>query len=424
MPAYSPGNSRPGPNFATDQKGRSPPSSPASAASCISVESAVETVHSIESSPSIKELASQLNGDLEKLSRTVQDLEKWFEQLNSDGYKRRLPWTDAMQRAFKRYKGLVDKHTRAHQAFENYFLTTKGSNSKKNATAEDHVERAQLALEWGRAALKAGEARADFMEMYRKAYKLDGIQGHIQAVENCVNSAQDAVEEAQKNYDTLLLSIVAVGSAGVASRRNPKLSINERLIVSWYSICGFLHCFFEGYFVLNHANLASQQTLFAQLWKEYSLSDSRYLTSDPFMLSVETITVLVWGPLCFFSAWCIIRESTIRYPVQMMVCMGHLYGVILYYATSAAEQYYRGNSHSRPEFQYFWLYYVGFNLPWVIVPSFLLLRSIRAMRVAFAMLGRVRGLLTELRGSIHDINQRKNEEEASASQSREDEKAA
>lgn len=35
----------------------------------------------------------------------------------------------------------------------------------------------------------------------------------------------------------LVLSIVAVGSAGVASRRNPKLSINERLIVSWYSIC-------------------------------------------------------------------------------------------------------------------------------------------------------------------------------------------
>jgi hypothetical protein len=46
------------------------------------------------------------------------------------------------------------------------------------------------------------------------------------------------------------------------------------------------------------------------------------------------------------------------------------------------------------------------------------------MRVAFAMLGRVRGLLTELRGSIHDINQRKHEEEESASQSREDEKAA
>lgn len=54
----------------------------------------------------------------------------------------------------------------------------------------------------------------------------------------------------------------------------------------------------------------------------------------------------------------------------MMVCMGHLYGVVLYFATSTAEQYYHGsNGHSRPEFQYFWLYYVGFNLPWVIVPA-------------------------------------------------------
>ncbi|MBE3045925.1 hypothetical protein IMZ48_25960 [Candidatus Bathyarchaeota archaeon] len=47
-----------------------------------------------------------------------------------------------------------------------------------------------------------------------------------------------------------------------------------------------------GYFVLNHSSMAGQQTLFAQLWKEYALSDSRYLTSDPFMISVETITVV------------------------------------------------------------------------------------------------------------------------------------
>ena len=45
-----------------------------------------------------------------------------------------------------------------------------------------------------------------------------------------------------------------------------------------------------GYFVLNHATLASSQSLFAQLWKEYSLSDSRYLTSDPFMLCIETVS--------------------------------------------------------------------------------------------------------------------------------------
>ncbi|CAL3965508.1 unnamed protein product, partial [Diplocarpon coronariae] len=30
--------------------------------------------------------------------------------------------------------------------------------------------------------------------------------------------------------------------------------------------------------------------LFGQLWKEYALSDSRYLTSDPFVLCMETVT--------------------------------------------------------------------------------------------------------------------------------------
>ena len=44
--------------------------------------------------------------------------------------------------------------------------------------------------------------------------------------------------------------------------------------------------------MLNHATIASSQSLFAQLWKEYALSDSRYLTSDFFMLSVESITVV------------------------------------------------------------------------------------------------------------------------------------
>lgn len=54
----------------------------------------------------------------------------------------------------------------------------------------------------------------------------------------------------------------------------------------------FLHAFFEGYFVLYHSSLAGSQSLFAQLWKEYALSDSRYMTSDPFMLCIETITVV------------------------------------------------------------------------------------------------------------------------------------
>jgi cholestenol Delta-isomerase len=41
---------------------------------------------------------------------------------------------------------------------------------------------------------------------------------------------------------------------------------------------GCIHLFFEGYFAYNFRNMGRMQDLFGQLWKEYSLSDSRYLT--------------------------------------------------------------------------------------------------------------------------------------------------
>lgn len=47
-----------------------------------------------------------------------------------------------------------------------------------------------------------------------------------------------------------------------------------------------------GYYILHRTTISSKNTLFAQLWKEYALSDSRYLTSDIFTVCVETITVV------------------------------------------------------------------------------------------------------------------------------------
>lgn len=169
-----------------------------------------------------------------------------------------------------------------------------------------------------------------------------------------------------------------------------------------------------GYFIFNHATIASSQNLFAQLWREYALSDSRYLTSDPFMLSVESITVVslrplsllllwrfptpspnihrlphrlvscypqpnpgrprarlqfFWGPLCFLCAAAIVAQHPLRHLLQSVMCAAHLQSVALYYATSLTEMYLTGRTHSRPEFLYFWVYYVGFNLPWVVVPA-------------------------------------------------------
>lgn len=132
-------------------------------------------------------------------------------------------------------------------------------------------------------------------------------------------------------------------------------------------------------------------TLFAQLWKEYTLSDSRYLTLDVFTVCVEAITVVcaptllemtlsmrrvpqypdltlrqkfAWGPLALLTLLAIIRDHPARHPSQIVICTAHLYGVALYYLTNWAE----GVSYSRPEFLYYWVYYAGMNAPWVIVP--------------------------------------------------------
>ncbi|KAI1335109.1 EBP-domain-containing protein [Xylariaceae sp. FL0016] len=186
-----------------------------------------------------------------------------------------------------------------------------------------------------------------------------------------------------------MLGCALLITALVACRVNPNMSWSSLAVFCWFITNGCLHCVFEGFFVLNHATVASSQNILAQLWKEYALSDSRYLTSDFFMLSVESITVFIWGPLCFANAVSIMNNSALRHPLRVIICMAHLYGVALYYSTSLCELYFTGRSHSRPEVLYFWVYYIGFNLPWAIVPSLLLIRSVQVITRAMRLLDKM-----------------------------------
>lgn len=162
-----------------------------------------------------------------------------------------------------------------------------------------------------------------------------------------------------------------------------------------------------GYFIYYKSELVGQQTLFAMLWKEYALSDSRYLTGDLFTICIETITVVctypppgpsppshhiqttnriqfAWGPLSLLAAASVIYRSPGRHFLQVAVCMAHLYGVLLYYATNWADFRAAGVSYSRPEALYYWVYYVGFNMPWLVVPLALLWQSWSAISRAVA----------------------------------------
>ncbi|KAI1982072.1 hypothetical protein LOZ51_006654 [Ophidiomyces ophidiicola] len=173
-----------------------------------------------------------------------------------------------------------------------------------------------------------------------------------------------------------LILLVALKVVSVVRPTLPKV---EKIAVSWFVLSGAIHLFFEGYFVVNHTRMAPAQDLFGQLWKEYSLSDSRYLTSDPFVLCMETITAALWGPLCFIVAYMITMDSPLRHPLQLIVSVGQVYGDILYYSTSLFEHYFHGLNFCRPEAYYFWCYYFFMNFIWIVIPSYFIMSSVSTM---------------------------------------------
>ncbi|KAJ5297561.1 emopamil binding protein [Penicillium antarcticum] len=145
-------------------------------------------------------------------------------------------------------------------------------------------------------------------------------------------------------------------------RLRPTVCLSDRIAFTWMCLTGFIHLFFEAHFVINHKSLAGGQSLFSQLWKEYSLSDSRYLTSDAFLISMEAVTAFAWGPLAFIIAYCIAVQHPIRHALQIIISTGQVYGDVLYYATSLLDE-----SYCRPEGYYFWFYYFFFNFIWMVV---------------------------------------------------------
>ncbi|KAL1970369.1 hypothetical protein VTN77DRAFT_5529 [Rasamsonia byssochlamydoides] len=198
-------------------------------------------------------------------------------------------------------------------------------------------------------------------------------------------------------WDTLtLVSMFAAGCAAIFSvtylvvmKVRPQVSTSDLWTIMWFVLCGCIHLFLEGYYAYNFRRMGSMQDLFGQLWKEYSLSDSRYQTQNAFVLCMETITAICWGPLSFIVASMITTNHSLRYPLQAVVSLGQLYGDVLYYATSMFDHYILDLSYSRPEASYFWGYFVFMNAFWIVIPSILLYNSVTASGRAFAALEKV-----------------------------------
>jgi len=167
-------------------------------------------------------------------------------------------------------------------------------------------------------------------------------------------------------------AVVILGSWGALKLYKPQLLANERWIAVWFILCGVLHTTFEAYFVSNFTKIAAQQNIVAELWKEYALADSRYLTDDAGVFSLEAISVFVLGPLSLLTAYMTVTRDPRRQFLQTVVSVTHLYGVVIYYFSSLVDIVLKEQSHCRPEARYVWGYFIGGNIPWLIIPACIL----------------------------------------------------
>ncbi|KAF6032414.1 EBP [Bugula neritina] len=114
----------------------------------------------------------------------------------------------------------------------------------------------------------------------------------------------------------------------------------------------------------------------SQLWKEYALGDSRYMTKDSFTVCMESITAFVEGPLCFFTVWCFVKQYSCRYLCQLCVSLGQFYGCVLYFLTAWMEDFKHGPMYHP---LYFWFYFVFMNVIWIVIPLLLIIDSWRSL---------------------------------------------
>ncbi|RHZ65685.1 EXPERA domain-containing protein [Aspergillus thermomutatus] len=202
----------------------------------------------------------------------------------------------------------------------------------------------------------------------------------------------EILDEVSYIYDLALISIFAGTCLAIfvmtylaVIRARPRISSADLWTTQWFVLCSAIHLILEGSYAYSFRTMGSRTDLLGQLWKEYSLSDSRYLSPDAFVLCMETITAVCWGPLSLITAVCIVRDHVLRHPLQIVVSLGQLYGDVLYYATSWFGHEVFGVAYSRPERYYFWGYFVFCNAFWIVVPLVLLYRSFKATAGAFAV---------------------------------------
>ncbi|XP_031217794.1 emopamil-binding protein-like [Mastomys coucha] len=172
----------------------------------------------------------------------------------------------------------------------------------------------------------------------------------------------------------LLCSVLLAAGCALGLLLGRGRSAVERWVLAWLCYDSLVHFVLEGAFVYLSivGNVADSQGLIASLWKEYGKADTRWLYSDPTIVSVEILTVVLDGFLALVLIYAIVKEKYYRHFVQIALCVCELYGC---WMTFFPEWLVGSPSLNTSSWLYLWVYLVFFNGVWVLIPGLLLWQS-------------------------------------------------
>lgn len=181
------------------------------------------------------------------------------------------------------------------------------------------------------------------------------------------------------------VSLFACALQGVAAylmmrRIGGSVSSTDQWVLTWLFYDVIVHVTLEGPFVLMslRGSVETSEGPLAQLWQEYGKADGRWLVSDPNIVSVEILTVVLCSGLGLALIYAVVHNKHYRHFLQISLSVCELYGGWMTFAPEWLQGCPSLNQAS--SWLHLWLYLVFFNGIWVLVPALLLLQSWATLR--------------------------------------------
>lgn len=186
-----------------------------------------------------------------------------------------------------------------------------------------------------------------------------------------------------------ILSLLACGvqllAAVLLTRRyGGRSSAEDRWVLLWLFYDVIVHLTLEGPFVYMSlvGTVETSEGPLAELWREYGKADSRWLVSDPTIVSVEILTVVLDSLLALLLIHAVLNDKYYRHFLQIALSVCELYGGWMTFCPD----WLLGSPHLNTSSRlHLWVYLVFFNGVWVLVPVLLLVQSWFGLRGLHAL---------------------------------------